>query len=92
MRVFALVDVLAVVAVAGVALSAGTEVAAEGVRAVREDVAGPVLALVVVGHVATLAAVAVVAVALAVQAGAVLALPSGGVPAVVCGDKESRIS
>jgi hypothetical protein len=84
LRVFTLVDVLAVVAIAGVALSAGAEVAAEGVGAVGEDVAGSVLALVVVRHVATLASVAIVTVALAVQAGAVLALTSGGVPAVVC--------
>ena len=55
----------------------------QGVGAVGEHVAGPVLALVVVRHVAALAAVAVIAVALAVQAGAVLTLPACRVPAVV---------
>ncbi len=58
-------------AVARVALPARAEVAAEGVRAVSEDVAGPVLALVVIRHVAALAAVAVIAVTLTIQTGAV---------------------
>ena len=58
-------------AVARVALPARAEVAAEGVCAVSEDVARPVLALVVVRHVAALAAVAVIAVTLTIQTGAV---------------------
>ena len=91
MRVFTLVDVLAVVAIAGVSLATGAEVAAQGVGAVGEDVARPVLALVVVGHVAALAAVAIVTVALAVQAGAVLALPAGSVPAVACRKKDIQV-
>ena len=92
LRVFTLVDVLAVVAIAGVSLATGAEVAAQGVGAVGEDVARPVLALVVVGHVTTLAAVAIVTVALAVQAGAVLALPAGSVPAVACRKRRHRLS
>lgn len=79
----ALVDVPAAVSVALVPFVAGAEVAAQGVGAVAEDVARPVLALVVVRHVAALAAVAVVAVALGVQAGAVLAHAPGGVETVV---------
>ena len=58
-------------AVARVALPTRAEVAAEGVCAVSKDVAGPVLALVVVRHVAALAAVAVIAVTLTIQTGAV---------------------
>lgn len=85
MRIFTLVHILAVVAVPEVALPARAEVAAQGVGAVREDVARPIFTLVVVGHVATLAAVAIVAVALAVEAGAVLALSAGRVAAVICG-------
>ena len=57
-----------------VALIAGAEVAAERVSAVAEDIAGSVLALVHVGHVTAFAPVAVVTVALRVQARAVLAL------------------
>ena len=74
LRVFTLVDILTIEAIAGVAFSAGAEEAAEGVGAVGEDVAGPVLALVVVRHVTAFAAVPVVAVTLTVQTGAVLAL------------------
>jgi len=81
--IFTLVDVLTVVPVTAVAFSTGAEVAAQGVGAVGEHVAGAVLALVVVRHVAALAAVAVIAVALAVQAGAVLTLPACRVPTVV---------
>ena len=78
-------------AVPEVALPARAEVAAQGVGAVREDVARPIFTLVVVGHVATLAAVAIVTVALAVQAGAVLALPAGSVPAVACRKKDIQV-
>ena len=74
---------LTVVPIALVSLVARTEVAAERVGAVAEDRARPVLAFVVVRHVAALAAVAVVAVALGGEAGAVHALPAGGVQAVV---------
>ncbi len=63
---------------------AGAEEAAEGVCAVPENVAGPVLAFVGVRHVATFAAVAVVAVALGVQTGTMLAVPARGVQAIVC--------
>lgn len=66
-----------------VAPVAGAEEGPEGVGAVAEDVAGPVLALVGVGHVAALAAVAVVAVALRVQARAVLAVATRRVEAVI---------
>jgi hypothetical protein len=59
------------VTVARVALPARAEVAAKSVCAVGEDVTGPVLALVVVRHVAALAAVAVIAVTLTIQTGAV---------------------
>lgn len=69
----ALVDVVAVEAVALVAREAGAVEAAHGVGAVGEHVARPVLALVLVGHLASLAAVAVVAVAQVVQAGAISA-------------------
>lgn len=79
----ALVDVLAVEAVALVPVVARAEEAPEGVGAVAEDVARAVLALVVVGHVAALAAVAVVAVALGVQARAVAAVAAGRVQAVI---------
>ena len=83
---------MAVVAVPEVALPARAEVAAQGVGAVREDVARPIFTLVVVGHVTTRAAVAIVTVALAVQAGAVLALPAGSVPAVACRKRRHRLS
>lgn len=69
----ALVDVVAVEAVALVAREAGAVEAAHGVRAVGEHIARPVLALVLVGHLASFAPVAVVAVAQVVQAGAVAA-------------------
>lgn len=59
------------------------EEAAEGVGAVAEDITGPVPALILVGHIAALAAVAVVAVALRVEAGAVLAEMTRRVQAIV---------
>ena len=67
--------------------SAGAEVAADGVGAVSEDVAGPVLALVVVRHVAALAAVAVIAVTLSVQASSVFTVTTRRVTAIVCNKK-----
>lgn len=72
-RNLALVDVVTVEAVAFVAREAGAVEAAHGVGAVREHVAWPVLALVLVWHLAALASVAVVAVAQVFQAGAVAA-------------------
>lgn len=72
-RNLALVDVVAVEAVAFVAWEAGTVETAHGVGAVREHVAWPVLALVLVWHLTALASVAVVAVAQVFQAGAVAA-------------------
>ena len=60
----ALVNVLAMVSIAFVALVAGTEVASERVGAVAEDVTRPVLALVLVGHITAFASVAVVTIAL----------------------------
>ena len=83
LRYLALVDVPAGGAVALVPLVAGAEVSPERVGAVAEDVAGPVLALVGVRHVAALAAVPVVAVALRPQASAVLAGAPSRVQAVI---------
>jgi hypothetical protein len=80
-----LVDVCAVVAIAFVTLVTAAEEVAEGVCAVAEDVAGTVLALVLVGHVAPLSAVAVVAVALRVQAGPVLAVAPCRIQTVIWG-------
>lgn len=68
-----LVDVCTCQPISLVPVVTGAEEAAECVGAVAEDVTGPVLALVLVGHVAPFAAVPVVAVALRVQTGAVLA-------------------
>ena len=67
-----------------VALVTGAEESPEGVGTVAEDVAGAHVALVDVRHVTALAAVAVVAVALRVQAGAVAAVPPRRVQAVIC--------
>jgi hypothetical protein len=72
-------------------IPARAEVAPEGVGAVGEDVAGPVLALVVVRHVTAFAAVAIVAVALAVQAGAVLTVATCRVAAVICKEKSNDL-
>lgn len=72
-RNLALVDIVTVEAVAFVAREAGTVETAHGVGAVREHVAWPVLALVLVRHLAAFASVAVVAVAQVLQAGAVAA-------------------
>ena len=91
LRVFTLVDILTIEAVAGVALSAGAEEAAEGVGAVGEDVAGPVLALVVVRHVTAFAAVPVVAVTLTVQTGAVLTLAPCRVTTIIWRKKNVNI-
>ena len=63
--------------------SARAEVSSDGVCAVCEYVAGPVLALVVVRHVAALAAVAIVAVTLTIQASSMFALTTSRVTAVV---------
>lgn len=59
-----------------------TEVAAQSVCAVSEDVAGAILALVVVRHVAAFAAEAVVAMTLRVKTRAVFALVTGCVEAI----------
>ena len=63
--------------------SAGAKVSTDGVGAVSKDVTRPVLALVVVRHVAALAAVAVVAVTLSVQASSMFAVTTRRVTAVV---------
>ena len=69
--------------VSGVALPARAEVAAQCVGAVSKDIAGSVLALVLIGHVATLATVAVVTVALTVQTGTVFTFAACCVATVV---------
>ena len=74
---------LAVEAVALVSLVAAAEERPEGVGAVAEHVARTVLALVVVRHVAALAAVAIVAVTLTIQASSMFALTTSRVTAVV---------
>lgn len=67
----ALVDVVAVEPISFVSRKTGTVEAAHGVGAVGEHVARPVLALVLVWHLATFASVSVVTVAQVVQTGAV---------------------
>lgn len=70
-RNLALVDVVAVEAVSLVTGEAGAVEAAHGVRTVGKHVARPILALVLVWHLTTLASVAVVAVTQVVKAGTV---------------------
>ena len=60
----ALVNVSTVVPIAFITLVTGTKISSESVCAVAEDVTGPVLALVLIGHITAFASVAVVTIAL----------------------------
>ncbi len=78
------VDVRAGVAVSGVALSARAEVAAQSVGTVGEDIARPILALVVIRHVAAFTPIAIVTVALTIQTGSVPTFTACRIAAVIC--------
>ena len=90
--VLALVDIRAGVAIPCVALSTRAKVAAQGVCAIGENVARPIFALVVIGHVATFASIAIVTMALAVQTGAVFAFTTCRVTTIFCKITKRKIS
>ena len=69
--VLALVDVGASVTIARVAFATRTKVTAKGIGAIGKDIAWPVFAFVVVGHITPFTPIAIVTVALTVQTGAV---------------------
>ena len=77
--------------VPAITFATGTKVAAQSVGAVGKYVAGSVFALVVIGHIATLAPVSIVTMALTIQTSAVFTITACRITTIIWNEKEKIV-
>ena len=77
--------------VPAITFATGTKVAAQSVCAVGKYVTRPVFALVVIGHIATLAPVSIVTMALTIQTSAVFTITACRITTIIWNEKEKIV-
>ena len=77
--------------VPAITFATGTKVAAQSVGAVGKYVTGSVFALVVIGHIATLAPVSIVTMALTIQTSAVFTITACRITTIIWNEKEKIV-